>query len=287
MRNKNLIPLINDILSESVLTPEVKFLNFSPKEIAKFNNSDSITIIRKKEAVSDLYFGDYVKPEWNKIYLVTAMNQYADITECPSFSMLTENEIGEFLDQNGEDVPVYEIKLEHLIKKEIQRFFYDCEFDESNEKEIKLISIGIISEDGRELYLINKDYDWSTSSQWLIDNVKPYIISAPDYCKVSYCEIKNYIMNFIKPSALINTKLYGYYSAYDHVVLSQIFGRMIDLPEGMPMYTIDLKQYLDYFDINKDVLMANIQLDEHDAILDARWNLKLYNAITKLMGVEL
>ena len=77
-------------------------------------------------------------------------------------------------------------------EQSLQRFFYDCEFDESNEKEIKLISIGIISEDGRELYLINKDYDWSTSSQWLIDNVKPYIISAPDYFKVSYCEIKNY-----------------------------------------------------------------------------------------------
>ena len=39
--------------------------------------------------------------------------------------------------------------------------------------------------------------------------------------------------------------MYGYYSAYDHVVFSWLFGKMIDLPEGFPMYTIDLKQTLD------------------------------------------
>ena len=40
-------------------------------------------------------------------------------------------------------------------------------------------------------------------------------------------------------------QLYGYYSAYDHVALSWIFGKMIDLPKGFPMYTIDLKQMFD------------------------------------------
>lgn len=40
-------------------------------------------------------------------------------------------------------------------------------------------------------------------------------------------------------------ELYGYYSAYDHVLLSWIFGKMIDLPKSFPMFTIDLKQKLD------------------------------------------
>src|SRR5690606_1596431 len=40
-------------------------------------------------------------------------------------------------------------------------------------------------------------------------------------------------------------ELYGYYSSYDHVALSWLFGKMIDLPSGFPMYTIDLKQELD------------------------------------------
>lgn len=75
-------------------------------------------------------------------------------------------------------------------------------------------------------------------------------------------EIKTEIKNFIyeKEDILYNKQecdfdsigvvkskinLYGYMSAYDHVVFCWIFGKMIDLPKGFPMYTIDLKQELD------------------------------------------
>ena len=53
------------------------------------------------------------------------------------------------------------------------------------------------------------------------------------------------------------------------------------------MYTRDLQQYLDYFGINKDKLLKNEQVNEHDALSDARWNFRLYLAIKRLMGVEL
>ena len=46
------------------------------------------------------------------------------------------------------------------------------------------------------------------------------------------------------PNKQVEIELYGYYSSFDHVVLSWLFGRMIDLPKGFPMYTIDLKQTL-------------------------------------------
>ena len=61
MKQRNLIPLINDIISESVLAPELKYLHFSPKEVAKFNNKDRINIIRRKSDVSDILVGDYIK----------------------------------------------------------------------------------------------------------------------------------------------------------------------------------------------------------------------------------
>lgn len=40
-------------------------------------------------------------------------------------------------------------------------------------------------------------------------------------------------------------EFYGYYSDYDWVLLCSLFGRMIDLPKGFPMYCRDLKQSLD------------------------------------------
>lgn len=42
-----------------------------------------------------------------------------------------------------------------------------------------------------------------------------------------------------------NPEFYGYYSDYDWVVFCQLFGKMINLPNGFPMYCIDLKQMLE------------------------------------------
>jgi hypothetical protein len=95
-------------------------------------------------------------------------------------------------------------------------------------------------------------------------------------------------------------KFYGYYSAYDHVALCWLFGKMIDLPSGFPMYTIDLKQEMDRIVSKswKDVEMSTWghtgiedikkhhnypkQTNEHSAIHDARWNKQLHNFIKSL-----
>lgn len=84
-----------------------------------------------------------------------------------------------------------------------------------------------------------------------------------------------------------NINLYGYYSAYDHVCFSWLFGKMIDLPNGFPMYTRDLKQELDRENIlqaeQKRLGFTDLsdlkmhvkypkQENEHSAICDARWN---------------
>lgn len=87
-------------------------------------------------------------------------------------------------------------------------------------------------------------------------------------------------------------EFYGYYSAYDHVVLCQLFGKMINLPSGFPMYTIDLKQEMDRiqkFHIDrykmgslKSFAQYPKQTNEHSAIHDARWNKKLYTFLKDL-----
>lgn len=93
-------------------------------------------------------------------------------------------------------------------------------------------------------------------------------------------------------------ELYGYYSAYDHVVLSWLFGKMIDLPPGFPMYTRDLKQELDNLtkkesdidgiDFNKTLegIKKNPhypkQENEHSALYDARFNRDLHNFLNNI-----
>ena len=91
-------------------------------------------------------------------------------------------------------------------------------------------------------------------------------------------------------------EFYGYYSDYDWVVFCWLFGKMIDLPKGFPMYCIDLKQLLDEMpnritrtvfgyrtveDIKNDPSYPK-QINEHNALADARWNKQLYDFLNKL-----
>lgn len=91
-------------------------------------------------------------------------------------------------------------------------------------------------------------------------------------------------------------EFYGYYADYDWVLFCSLYGTMMDLPEGYPMFCNDLKQMLN----DKAVSMARgvplhdavkklkahpdfpKQENEHDALFDAMWNYKLY----KFLQVE-
>jgi hypothetical protein len=256
------------------------------------------------------------------------------------------------------------------------KFYLDCEFLEGTQKTlfgsktkptIDLISIGLVSEDGREYYAISKDFNlkeaWNRYDlqdvrygvsptkgkekvYWIRENVlKPlyrdllnlegnrvyrgipahtnktykrefcfrtlkYLIKehgktnrqiANEICEYIY----GYEDNLSGLSALKlaqqyeisdknkNPEFYTYYGAYDWVVFCWLFGKMIDLPKGFPMYTRDLKQILDekvekllphtaYQ--NKEQLAEFLktnnnyppQENEHNALADARWNKKLY-----------
>ena len=91
-------------------------------------------------------------------------------------------------------------------------------------------------------------------------------------------------------------QFYGYYCDYDWVVFCWLFGRMIDLPKGFPMYCIDLKQELERLNetlgYNCDVKGCSYRLQEkpnypiqtntHNALADARWNKQLYEFLNKL-----
>ena len=75
-------------------------------------------------------------------------------------------------------------------------------------------------------------------------------------------------------------EFWGYCADYDWVVFCWIFGQMIDLPDGFPMYCRDLKQLLD--EEGKEKLPD--PKGEHNALVDAEWNEKLYLYLCESMG---
>lgn len=140
------------------------------------------------------------------------------------------------------------------------------------------------------------DKNWNIIYQLLHNDIQKYGKSLK--------EIKDDLIEFFSEDNDID--LYGYYSAYDHVVLCWLFGRMIDLPKNMPMYTFDIKQQIDilvenlipFFDKNytKNQILKLIKnhpnfpkesIENHNALTDAKWTRDLYNFIKNINVMEL
>jgi hypothetical protein len=140
------------------------------------------------------------------------------------------------------------------------RIWFDTEFIEDG-KTINLISIGMVREDGKELYLQNIDADYSKANRWVMDNVVRHL--EP----LSTGKSRDYIAAEIVIFAGEKPEFWAYYADYDWVVLCQLYGRMIDLPSGWPMYCRDLKQLAD----ERGVRLPEQTSQEHHALADARW----------------
>jgi hypothetical protein len=225
------------------------------------------------------------------------------------------------------------------------KYFIDTEFHEYKRSKpywskpvdtIELISIGIVSEDGREYYAVSKDFDIKAAweNEWLRKNVLKSIYYQLLGKDINFHELNHFTFgNFQKlieknsksnkqiaeeikdftsyrrvesltvnktSGEIVETNLstlsfYGYYSDYDWVVFCWLFGRMIDLPEGFPMYCIDLKQELDRLNTTLGYVVKEghsypiqdhpnypKQTNEHNALADAKWNKELYRFLISL-----
>jgi hypothetical protein len=174
------------------------------------------------------------------------------------------------------------------------RVFYDTEFREDGHT-IDLLSIGIVRESGESYYAVVSDADWDAvrKDQWLVENVWPGMptrglktklvtIGGRTESRVDHAGVLDTTSSLVKPKWVIanevrdfltetpGLELWAWYAAYDHVALAQLWGRMIRLPKGIPMWTNDLRQEAER--------LGNPPLPEqeggvHNALADARHNL--------------
>lgn len=174
------------------------------------------------------------------------------------------------------------------------RVFYDTEFREDGHT-IDLLSIGIVRETGESYYAVVSDADWEAvrKDKWLLENVWPGMpvsglktktvtVGGKIENRIDYPGVLDTASSLVKPKwAIANEvrdfltetpglELWAWYAAYDHVALAQLWGRMIGLPKGIPMWTNDLRQEAER--------LGNPPLPEqeegiHNALADARHNL--------------
>lgn len=163
-------------------------------------------------------------------------------------------------------------------------YFLDCEFIEDG-RTIDLLSLAMVGEDGREFYAVNEEADLSKASPWVREHVLPQLrVSHKEGAQGHLTEIFGgrlpickHVLEFAPPkdslAGIEKPKFWGYFADYDWVAFCQLFGTMLDLPKGYPMYCRDIKQFCDMLG---DPALPEQGKGEHHALLDARWNKVAY-----------
>lgn len=149
---------------------------------------------------------------------------------------------------------------------------------------IELISIGIVCEDGREYYAVNADAPWKAIRKhtWLRENVLPSLprihgdrrdhhprrdfgLDFRNPLVKPHQQIADEVRDFLLANGR-DPEIWADYGAYDHVVHCWLYGSMVDLPEGLPMFTHDIQHEADM----RGLLILKQKSGAHNAMEDAR-----------------
>jgi hypothetical protein len=182
---------------------------------------------------------------------------------------------------------------------------------------LDLISIGVVASDGREYYAQSCEFEVYPTSPWITENVYPHLTLCPHIATLKSIDHEKRIghqqanhrhgqCTFEKPLrgiigvhtdcpwqtheqikyellSFMNIEKYGkpefwlWCGSYDYVLLCQLFGGMMSLPEGWPHYLCDLQEVLDKDHIEDSELPPQ-EGTAHNALADARYIKRLWEA---------
>lgn len=144
------------------------------------------------------------------------------------------------------------------------KIWFDTEFVDDG-LTIELISIGMVREDGATYYAENEACHISNAGEWVQKNVVPHLTGERKPRKQMKIEIKEFSGK--------HPEFWGYFADYDWVVLCQLFGTMMELPEKWPMFCMDVQQERMRLRVRE---LPKQQTAEHNALNDALWTRDCY-----------
>lgn len=196
--------------------------------------------------------------------------------------------------------------------------YFDTEF-EGLYKDAKLISIGLVADDGRELYCELADIDVTKQNEWIVDNVLAntalYSNQVGDYKSIAdfinnkcsfveditdpsnyFCGYKQEVADKIKNwlSVYDEVQLVSDVSHYDMVQFIDLFEEAFKLPDNICAYCHDINQdiasYLNIsdkqaFDYSREQILFDngmaITGKKHNSLYDAHVIKSIYKIVNK------
>lgn len=155
--------------------------------------------------------------------------------------------------------------------------YIDTEFHEDGAR-IDLISLGAVNDkDASEFYGVSRFARIDLVPEWHQKHVLPQL---PHYGDAAWMHrrqmasaFNDYVQRLRAASSDGKVAFWGFYSSYDFVCVAQLYHTMLEMPDGMPRYCMDLKQL--------SVMLGGPEsppkpVGAHDALVDARWNRDLH-----------
>lgn len=145
------------------------------------------------------------------------------------------------------------------------KYWFDFEF-EDNGKTIEPISVGFAAENGALYYAEFDEYDRDSAPIWLQENVIPKLDGVILYKST----IAKNLIEFLGDSP----EIWGWFGSYDWVALCQIYGTMMDLPKGWPMFQ---RETMNYVTSKEQIIPRTTPV--HHALKDAIWQKKMWESL--------
>jgi hypothetical protein len=154
----------------------------------------------------------------------------------------------------------------------LMRIFFDTEFEDTG-REIKLISIGAVREDGQQFYAETVWTPSPNTDPWILENVVPHLRGRKFW--LSRADLAREFDEF----AGNDPEFWAFVGAYDWAALCQLYGKMLDRPGGWPSYYRDVKLLWEMArrpDLPQRFGTAHFALD------DALWTKALFDSLKRL-----
>lgn len=162
------------------------------------------------------------------------------------------------------------------------KYFFDTEFSEMANP-IELISIGIVAEDGRELYGTISDFNRDTCNEWVKQNVLTILhqssIKLGPGCvlfDVRAEDVAPIITEFVGDDPF--PEFWAWYGHYDWFLLTRLFKTFDRMPKNWPHASLDVYQFRRHACVSHKDMPVKLK-PEHNALVDARWTKLAYETV--------
>lgn len=152
-----------------------------------------------------------------------------------------------------------------------KRIYLDTEFHQRvirGMPSLELISIALVEEGGRSLYLASKEFNLAAAKRnpWLRENVLPKL--PPQQNWKTRRDIRDAVLNFLGPD---NVQMVYWVIPHDIVLFEQLIASTVTtIPKNIERTSYNLAQH--WADLEKPAILPEVDTtQEHSALYDAYW----------------